>query len=87
MVYHASQLVVLGNHGLELKDRAMKEYPIPLPLMQEIVNVMQTLPWAQVNSVMTKLMPIIQQVDGGQGLLEHMTEKKNGKAKSENKNV
>lgn len=36
----------------------MKVYPVPQPVMQEVIDILQTLPWSKVNRVMAQLVQI-----------------------------
>ena len=59
----------------------MKTYPIPVALMQDIVNVLQGLPWGQVNGIMGQLVPIIHEIDGRSIMVPR------GNGKEDNANV
>jgi hypothetical protein len=41
----------------------MKTYPIPLNLLQEIVNNLQEQPWAKVNSLMVAINNVVAIID------------------------
>jgi hypothetical protein len=54
----------------------MKTYPIPQPLLQVIVNYLQTKPWAEVNGILAEIQQIAATIDSA--ALAALAKTKNG---------
>lgn len=61
----------------------MKIYPIPQPLMQQIIGLLAERPWKEVNPVMAQLFPVVNAINNAGDPVHDETPKTNGNAEAQ----